>query len=291
MKISNYAATDAEEVSALLAAAPEVPSTPAEVFRSFAAQSFNREARDFKVVRADGRCVGLLTSTLIPGKAQALRHFRIVIHPSFRRRGIASELFAALKAQEAPPGTLWQSNSQESWASGNAFLEQLGFHITRTEWLMRRVSPMGPDTGSHGFLLRNATSADDAAWMALHRAAYRHLEDFSELTSSDLHAERLNPGFALVVAEHQDQVVGYCHSLELEEHQGLINSLVVSPEVKRRGLGSALLRSAIDSMAERNIDEVILNVLASNEPAIRLYENSGFQRYDDIRTYQRAAAG
>jgi hypothetical protein len=68
MEIRAYRNDDAQEVSALLTAVPEVPSTTAESLRAFTAQSFNRGARDFRVVRI--------------GHALAVQQSRVVVERS-----------------------------------------------------------------------------------------------------------------------------------------------------------------------------------------------------------------
>jgi len=55
-----------------------------------------------------------------------------------------------------------------------------------------------------------------------------------------------------------------------------VSDLVVRRDVRRRGIASALLRGLLDSLGG-GVHRVYLRVPASNAPAIRFYERSGFR--------------
>jgi ribosomal protein S18 acetylase RimI-like enzyme len=64
---------------------------------------------------------------------------------------------------------------------------------------------------------------------------------------------------------------------------------------RRRGLGEAVLRAALDAASERGCGAVWLEVIDRNEPAIRLYEKLGFEAVRDLEVWslpatERAAA-
>ena len=69
---------------------------------------------------------------------------------------------------------------------------------------------------------------------------------------------------------------------------GHVISIAVLSEYRRRGIGSALLREAINVM-QRNydVDAVYLEVRVSNYPAISLYEKFGFVKARIIKGYYR----
>lgn len=56
-----------------------------------------------------------------------------------------------------------------------------------------------------------------------------------------------------------------------------LDSLAVSPEARRRGLGSALLRAVLGWAAERGAGRLVLEVRASNAAALALYERFGLR--------------
>ena len=52
------------------------------------------------------------------------------------------------------------------------------------------------------------------------------------------------PGVRAPVAERAGEVVGYCHGMKHEGSESLVNSLVVRKDMRRAGLGSALLAAS-----------------------------------------------
>jgi ribosomal-protein-alanine N-acetyltransferase len=68
--------------------------------------------------------------------------------------------------------------------------------------------------------------------------------------------------------------------------QGHVVSIAVLPEYRRRGIATALMLRAMDSMKNKyGAAEVYLEVRVSNEPAIRLYEKLGFKKVKVLRGY------
>jgi ribosomal-protein-alanine N-acetyltransferase len=68
--------------------------------------------------------------------------------------------------------------------------------------------------------------------------------------------------------------------------QGHVVSIAVLPEYRRRGIATALMLRAMDTMKNKyGASEVYLEVRVSNEPAIRLYEKLGFTKVRILRGY------
>lgn len=290
MELAHYSDEDAAPVAQLLAALPGHPATSEQAFRSYAAQSFNRRARDFRTLRIRGQLVALLTSALLPERTPSRRHFRILVHPDFQGRGIGLRLLEALEGQAIEPDEIAQCNSQLSWTACNSFLEHFGFAVEERERLMRIVRPLTDAPAppvSHKMAIRMAVPSDDMDWAALHLQAYQERDDFSELTAGDQNQARATPGFSLVVAEGKMGLVGYCHIARLDAEEGLINSLVVRPDVQGLGLGRLLLAHGLQELWSQSVATVSLNVLATNSAAIRVYEKTGFRGYDELLRYQR----
>ncbi|KAI0517711.1 GAG protein N-acetyltransferase [Xylaria bambusicola] len=80
---------------------------------------------------------------------------------------------------------------------------------------------------------------------------------------------------------------------KLEQHQshspptlrGYIAMLVVSSDFRGNGIATMLVRKAIDAMAKRNADEIVLETEETNIPAMRLYESLGFLRTKKLHRY------
>lgn len=268
-----------------------VPTTEA-AWREFTRRSFNRGAQDFAVVEEEGRLVALLTSTLL-GSKPPCRHFRIVVHPGWRRRRLATRLLSLVQGQELPSGGLLRCNSMRSWPAGNAFLEANGFRVKERELFMRWRGERPSASAQHDVAIRpyRVSDADDAAWIRLHEAGYGHEPQFSPLTPGDVANSRGAAGFSLHFAVHGDRAVGFCHAERLSGGDtGLINSIVVSPSSRGRGVGARLLAAGVTALVDDGCPSVELNVVHDNTPARRLYERIGFTVFDEQLTYRRSAS-
>ena len=128
--------------------------------------------------------------------------------------------------------------------------------------------------------------ADD--WVALARDQRRHgshvlAEPNRETMRNILAAHRVDDG--LLVARLEGSIVGFVSvslergSLELDATRGLLSNIYVVPEYRGRDIGSALLRAAERSLADRGVDVVVLEAMAANDRARRFYERHGYDVY------------
>lgn len=68
--------------------------------------------------------------------------------------------------------------------------------------------------------------------------------------------------------------------------QGHVVSIAVLPDYRHRGIATALMVDAMNTMKEKyKASEVYLEVRVSNEPAIKLYEKLGFRKVKVLRKY------
>ena len=77
---------------------------------------------------------------------------------------------------------------------------------------------------------------------------------------------------------------------KLEKHRaltmrGYIAMLAVHKGFRKRGIGSALVVSAIEAIAHAGGDEVVLETELTNKGALRLYEHLGFVRHKRLTKY------
>ena len=77
------------------------------------------------------------------------------------------------------------------------------------------------------------------------------------------------------VATLDDRLVGTIMG-GYDGHRGWIYSLAVGPEVRRRGIGTALMRHVERELAGRGCPKVNLQVLASNAATVAFYEKLGY---------------
>lgn len=88
----------------------------------------------------------------------------------------------------------------------------------------------------------------------------------------------------VVMTDEADQIVGYA-VLWCIVDQGELANLAIVPERRGMGLGSHLLRHVLRVAALRKVDRFFLEVRASNEAAIGLYERFGFAEIGVRRGY------
>ncbi|KXJ90695.1 acyl-CoA N-acyltransferase [Microdochium bolleyi] len=68
-------------------------------------------------------------------------------------------------------------------------------------------------------------------------------------------------------------------------YRGYIAMLAVSSAHRGNGIATSLVRMAIDAMARRRADEIVLETEETNIPAMRLYERLGFLRSKKLHRY------
>ena len=73
-----------------------------------------------------------------------------------------------------------------------------------------------------------------------------------------------------------DVVTGYI-GLYLSFDEASVTNVAVSPEFRKRGYGERLVMAAKETAKDANAESVLLEVRASNLPAISLYKKLGFE--------------
>jgi mycothiol synthase len=278
--------SDAEAVAMFFASAhradPEVQFVPVQAWRAFLAYPTNRRGKDFRLAVAGGEVAGLLTSALVPGTrhGRRRRHFRIIVHPRWRGRGVGTALLRAVEAQPLPgPRPTLQSLCPGDWNLALRFLRSRGFREVCRDLEMERPGRAVADPGPpRGVVLRPfGRPGDAAAWIRLHAEGYGREFHFEPWNRARIRAELRMPGARAFVAESRGVPAGVILSRDLTEKHGTIQSLLVSPRRRRRGLGRALLREALADMRRRGRRRVSLGVETGNAPAVALYASEGFR--------------
>ncbi|MFW6298189.1 MAG: ribosomal protein S18-alanine N-acetyltransferase [Bacillota bacterium] len=72
------------------------------------------------------------------------------------------------------------------------------------------------------------------------------------------------------------QRVGYFGLWITDPHAEILN-FVVDEKFRKQGYGHTLLTFAIDFCKKQNVDTISLEVRPTNKPAIKLYEDAGFE--------------
>ena len=89
-----------------------------------------------------------------------------------------------------------------------------------------------------------------------------------------------------LVALEGDQVVGYVGSQTVIDETDMMN-VAVHPDFRRKGVAEMLIGELICALKDRGSKALLLEVRASNNPAIALYEKLGFCQVGRRPNYYR----
>jgi ribosomal protein S18 acetylase RimI-like enzyme len=222
--------------------------------------------------------------------------------------GSPGEIIAVLAAAADPPPAAWVRLAA---ASQSSMLEEIFIELMRhvaaqlcleriTEvgwlpadnWPFMRLSEMGfeqanwiityvkfglemPDSKPFSVKIRGATVDDIDEMASIEEAAFEPLWRHS--------AEGLGLAFgqsvSFEVAHEGDRMVGFQYSARGYERDTVhLVRITIHPEAQRRGIGSSLMASAMESYVRMGIKNVTLNTQLDNLASHRLYEKFGFRR-------------
>ena len=89
-----------------------------------------------------------------------------------------------------------------------------------------------------------------------------------------------------LVAEHEGQVLGYVGSQTVLGETDMMN-IATHPDFRKQGIGTALIRTLIDTLSAQGSHSLMLEVRASNDSAISVYEKMGFIQVGVRKNYYR----
>jgi [ribosomal protein S18]-alanine N-acetyltransferase len=138
--------------------------------------------------------------------------------------------------------------------------------------------------------------SDDISFMDLtiRRSRFSDLDEILKIEETSfpdpydrptfLHLLLSEPG-GFLVAEEKGIILGYVVATT-GEGRGLIVSIAVSYDHKRRGIGAKLLHEALAYLVDRRVEQVELQVGATNTAAIQMYEKKFYFHFSHrIRRY------
>ena len=110
---------------------------------------------------------------------------------------------------------------------------------------------------------------------------------FADPWSEKSVASELDNQWALwLVAEEDDVVTGYIGSQTSIDETDVMN-VAVHPDYRRRGIAEMLINALVTELKNRGSHALMLEVRASNAPAIALYEKLGFRQVGCRKNYYR----
>ena len=110
---------------------------------------------------------------------------------------------------------------------------------------------------------------------------------FSDPWSENSIASELQNKLAFwLVAAEGNTVTGYIGSQTVMDETDMMN-VAVHPDFRRRGIAEALVNGLVEHLKELGSHCLTLEVRASNDPAISLYEKLGFSEIGRRKNYYR----
>ncbi len=103
-------------------------------------------------------------------------------------------------------------------------------------------------------------------------------------------SDSLKAGYSCWACEHDGALMGYAVLMMVLDEAHLLN-ISIAKEYQGRGLGRQLLGHVIGIARKHKGQMMFLEVRPSNKPAIRLYEDIGFNEFSVRKGYYPAANG
>lgn len=220
----------------------------------------------------------------------------LAVHPSYRHQGVADRLVAGLRDSRGFAGLkAWSHGNHEAAADLAA---RYGFGPVRELWKMRLTAGAAGLTGvplpelelPGGVTVRAfVPGQDEDPWLAANKAAFAHHPEQGNMTRADLDARMAEPWFDpagfLLAVDSADRLLGFHWTKVHPRHGdhpaiGEVYAVGVTPAAQGSGLGKALTVAGIRHLQQHGLQAVMLYVDADNIPAVSLYRQLGFTRWD-----------
>lgn len=130
------------------------------------------------------------------------------------------------------------------------------------------------------FIIRPMAEADIDAVLAIEHESYKHPWNRTHFLD-ELNSDH---SFPLVATDSEERIIGFiCPRFLMEE--GHIYNVAVGRSFRKRGVGRFLLNEVLANFRERGVATVYLEVRTSNNAAIALYRQLGFDSTGVRRSY------
>nr|MCH9717340.1 GNAT family N-acetyltransferase [Gammaproteobacteria bacterium] len=166
----------------------------------------------------------------------------------------------------------------------HTWFSQHAFQFKQTDYDMN-CTPYTPKlTSAFNCTIQPASHADIQALYEIDRACFN-----PKRPDAMQRLERLlsTSNIKIFLMYYQEQCIGQAH-LVFEKNDVLITDFAVLPHVQHRGFGQILLAYCLQYTHEHHQKTISLTVRSTNEHALQLYQNMGFQIYNAVDYYKRA---
>jgi ribosomal protein S18 acetylase RimI-like enzyme len=196
-----------------------------------------------------------------------------LVHPTYRRRGIFRQLFAAtqMEARRRRAGQLLLVNYRAS-TSGNLVVARLALPYHNSEYHMEAQVDALPPLPASQIRLVHVTSANVgqlAHLMALNFGAGEWNREAA------LAADIARGDGRYFLAEAESQWIGHI-GVVTSATEAYIRAVGIAPEWRGRGYGRQLLAAMVQKLVMDGFQHFSLDVATDNRNALSLYQSCGF---------------
>lgn len=129
-------------------------------------------------------------------------------------------------------------------------------------------------------IIRNYGSSDRAQVVALWDTVFPNSTGHNDPKASIARKVAVDDGLFFVALDG-DVIVGTALA-GYDGHRGWLYSVAVSPDRRRDGVGSKLVRHAEQALAQRGCPKLNIQIRADNAAVVAFYESLGFQTEERI---------
>ena len=141
----------------------------------------------------------------------------------------------------------------------------------------------GKRVGS-GVSIREYRAEDYESVLALWTLAGLPFKPEGRDRKNSIDAQVRLPNVIFLIAESEGKLVGTVIATH-EGRKGWINRLAVDPGVRRRGIGSRLVREAEKRLEGMGMDVLACLIEEGNDASVRTFETLGYERHPEIHYF------
>lgn len=124
-------------------------------------------------------------------------------------------------------------------------------------------------------LIREAQLSDIKSVLEIERLCF----DSGRFSKRDFVSLITKTRGAFYIAKQNEETIAYVSLIvNILANHLRIHSIAVHPEARRRNIGQMLMQKTLEFAQQNKLTTIKLEVKATNEPAIRLYEKNGFEK-------------
>ncbi|WP_379137343.1 GNAT family N-acetyltransferase [Paenibacillus sp. sgz500958] len=233
----------------------------------------------------DDQLAGLLSWYTVDG---VIATINAMVHPDFRRQGVFRSLLQRAKADMQPLGIQRLSyRIPQGSEAGFTAAQSLGAVFNRSEYSMTYAhSELKPPRDSD-LRLCPAEPQDFEFMVACSSQAFGD----SEAWTREYFTRTNEPSRTTNIAWLDHIRVGLIRFNSINESTVFIHDFCIWPSNQGKGLGTKVLKSAVELLLNKQYTQIRLGVVTENKRALNLYLDAGFEIVSELHYYTGGLSG